>query len=150
MGYASYYEDAIDARGESKTSKSTKPKVSNRRESPKKQYVPEDDICFESLLNNLPVPKPSRPTPKDNIDARSESKRPNTLRSKPSSKTRQRKTLRSKRPNTLRSEPSPKMLQRIRQRELRRRPDVPVTKTRYVPPDEIQRRIQREIIRLGK
>ena len=124
MSLASYYEDIIDARGESKSSKSGKQKVSNRREPPKKQYVPGDDICFESLLNNLPVSKPSQPTPKDDIDARGESKQP--------------------------KKPSLKAHQRSRQRELRRKQDVPIAKTRYVPLDEIQRRIQREIIRQGK
>ena len=128
MGWASYQEDNIDARGESKSSKSRKPKVSNRRKPPKKQYVPEDDICFESLLNNLPVPKPSRPTPKDDIGARGESKQPKTLRPKTSPKTRQH----------------------IHRKEPRRKQYVPVAKTQYVTSDEIQRRIQREIIRQEK
>ena len=140
MGWASYYEDNIDARGESKSSKSRKPKVPNRREPPKKQYVPEDDICFETLLNNLPIPKPSRPTPKDDIDARGESKQPKPLRPKPSLKRGE-----SKQPK-----PSLKARQRSRQREPRRKHYVPVAKTRYVSPDEIQRRIQREIIRQEK
>ena len=120
MGFASYYEDIIDARGGSKSSESRKPKVSNRRKPPKKQHIPEDDICFESLLNNLPVLKPSRPTPKNDVDARGESKQPKTLQPKPSFRT----------------------CQRSRQRE--------PLKTRYVSPDEIQRRIQREIIRQEK
>ncbi len=129
MGWASYSEDILDAIGESKSSKSRKPKkVSNRRKPPKKQYVPEDDICFESLLNNLTFPEPSPPTPKGNINARGESKRSKTLRSKTSPKTRQRS----------------------RRREPRQKYDVSVMKTRYVPPDEIQQRIQRELIRLGK
>lgn len=36
MGYASYSEDILEARGEPKSSKIRKPKVSNRREPPKK------------------------------------------------------------------------------------------------------------------
>jgi len=133
MGWASYYEDAMDARSESKSSKSRKPKGSNRREPPKKRsvpvakarYAPEDDICFESVLDNLP--KPSRPTPKDHIDARGESKQP--------------------KPKILRPKPSPKPHQRIHRREPRRKQYVPVTETRYVSRDEIQQRIEREIVR---
>ena len=134
MGYASYYEDSIDARGESKSSKSRTLKVPNRREPSKKQYVraaktrhvPEDDICFESLLNNLP--EPSRPTSKDDIDARGKSKQPKTLRPKP----------------------SPKPRQRIHRSEPRRKQSVSVAKTRYITPEEIQRRIELEIIRQDK
>ena len=135
MGWASYQEDNLDARGESKSYKSRKPKVSHRREPrnvpvAKTQHVPEEDICFESLLNNLPVPKPkpSRPIPKDDINARGESKRPKPSRPKPSLKARQH----------------------IHRREPRKRRYAPVAKTRYVAPDEIQRRIQLEIIRQDK
>ena len=130
MGYASCYEDNLDARGESE---SRKPKVSNRREPrnvpvAKTQHVPEEDICFESLLNNLPIPKPLQPTPKDDIDARGGSKQPKALRPKP----------------------SPKPRQRSRRREPLKKRYAPVAKTRYVAPDEIQRRIQLEIIRQDK
>lgn len=127
MGWASYYEDNIDARRESKSRKPTvqigKDRLKERYvPAVKTQHVPEGDICFESILNNVVVrkPKPSRPIPKDDIDARGESKQPKTLRSKPSPKTRRKKQ------------------------------HVPVTKIRYVSSDEIQLRIQREIIRQEK
>ena len=129
MGYASYSEDILDARSESKIPKiRRRKKVSNKREPPKKQSVPEDDICFESLLNNLPVPDPPPLTPKGDINALGESKRSKTLRSKTSPKTRQRSS---------RGEP-------------RQKHGVSVEKTRYVTPCEIQRRIQREIYRQQK
>ena len=136
MGWASCYEDNMDAKGETERSKSRKPKVQIGKNRLKKQYVPvtktrhvpeddpEDDICFESLLNSLPVPQPDPPR-----------------RPKPSPKTRQHKTLRSK--------PSPKTRQHTRRRERRKEQYAPVTKTRYVTSEEIQRRIQREIIRLN-
>ena len=127
MGWASYQEDNMDARGESKSRKPTvqsgKDRLKERHgPNPKTRYVPEDDICFESFLNSLAArkPKPSRPIPKGDIDARGESKQPKTLQSKPSSKTHRKKR------------------------------QAPVTKIRYVSSDEIQLRIQREIIRQEK
>lgn len=136
MGWPSCQEDNLDARGEYRSSKSRKLKVPNRRESRRKQdipvaktrHVPEDDISFESILDNLP--EPSRPTPKDHIDARGESKQP--------------------KPKILRPKPSPKPHQRIHRREPRRKQYVPVAETRYVSRDEIQERIQLEIIRQDK
>ena len=68
MGWASCYEDNMDARGESKRSESREPKVQIAKNRLKKQpvaktrHVPEEDICFESLLNNLPVPQPGATT----------------------------------------------------------------------------------------
>lgn len=49
MGWASYYEDDMDARGESKSSKSPEPKVPNRRERIKKTDVPVEKTRYVTV-----------------------------------------------------------------------------------------------------
>ena len=50
MGWASYQEDNIDARGESKSSKSRKPEVPNRDKPPARRYT-----SHKRLRNHIPI-----------------------------------------------------------------------------------------------
>ena len=104
MGWASYQEDNIDARGESKSFT----RIPKSSQPVKSQFKGSLDDPFKST----PVP-----TTPDIIQQ---------------------------------PKPSPKPRQRIRRKEPRRKRYIPVEKTRYVAPDEIQRRIQLEIIRQDK
>ena len=106
MGWASYQEDNIDARGESKS--------------------------FTR------IPKPSRSIPKSSQPVKSQFKvsylrSPNDpFKSTPVPTT----------PDiTQQPKPSPKTRQHSRRRELHKKQDVPVAKTRHVTSDEIQQRI---------
>ena len=111
MGWASYQEDNIDARGKSKS--------------------------FTR------IPKSSRSIPKSSQPVKSQFKGSpdDPFKSTPVPTT----------PDIIQQPKlSPKPRQRIRRREPLKKQDVPVAKTRYVAPDEIQRRIQLEIIRQDK
>ena len=81
----------------------------------------------------------------DNLDARGESVRGRHRRLTPSNVTRTLQPKQSLKP--LRQKVPHNTRQDIRRRELQKTPHVPVMKTQYVTTEEIQRRIQREIIR---
>jgi ribosomal protein S12 methylthiotransferase accessory factor YcaO len=94
----------------------------------------------------------------DNLDARSESlrrfsrqhtkkteKKPTVSESKKSQRTQPKQSLKP-----LQQKATHNIRQDICRRELQKTPHVPVVKTRYVTTEEIQRRIQREIIRQSR
>ena len=121
MGFASCYEDNLDARGESArgrhrhlTLSKVKTKKTQQIESMESQFR------LQRSADSTRTSKPSQPKPS----------RPKPLQSKSS-----------------RPKPSPGTRQRIRRRGHPKTPHVPVMKTQYVTTEEIQLRIQHEIIR---
>lgn len=113
MGFASYYEDNLDARGESVRGRyrhltSSKEKIKKTQGITKSQFMREGMPDFTH-----------RPPLKQS---------PKLLRQKVSHSTRQD----------------------IRRIELQKIPHVPVMKTQYVTTEEIERRIQREIVRQSR
>ena len=134
MGFASCYEDNLDARGESVRSR-------HRRLTPPKEKTKktqqigsmESQFRLRRSVNSTSTLKPSRLKPS----------RPKPLQSKP------------RRPKLLEKKTSPGRYQRIRRREsqgtqyarAQKTLHFSVTRTQRVTTEEIQRRIQREIVR---
>ena len=126
MGFASYYEDNLDARGESvrgrhrRLTLSTEKTKKTQREKPVESQFAlrkksmESQFTFERRPNFTRAPRP-----------------------KQSPKPLQQKATRNIR-------------QYIRRGELQKTPHVPVMKTQYVTTEEIEWRIQREITRQSR
>jgi len=126
MGFASYYEDNLDARGETvrgrhrRLTLSTEKTRKTQREKPMESQFTLRKKSMESQFTLERRPNFTR-----------------TPRPKQSPKPLQQKATRNTR-------------QDIRRRELQKTPRVPVMKTQYVTTGEIERRIQREIIRQSR
>ena len=89
----------------------------------------------------------------DNLDARGESVRRRHRRLTPPNVTRTLqpkqllKPLQQKTTHNIRQDICRRELQKTQRAQVQKTPHVPVMKTRYVTTEEIERRIQREIIR---
>ena len=115
MGFASCYEDNLDARGESVRGRHRRLTLSTEKTKKTQREKPvESQFTLERRPNFTRAPRPKR-----------------------SPKPLQRTATRNIR-------------QDIRRRELQKTPHVPVMKTQYVTTGEIERRIQREIIRQSR
>lgn len=118
MGWASYQEDNINARGESKS-------FARIQKASRRASRSTDASNGGSFTR---IQKASRPMKSPN----------NPFKSTPVPTPRHI----TQQPKTLRPKPSPKTHQRIRRREPLKKQYVPVAKTRHVTSDEIQQRIQ--------
>ena len=138
MGFASCYEDNLDARSESlrrfsrqHTKKTEKePTVSES----KKSQPTQRKISQFKLRRSTDSTRVSKITPQKK---KSQSQKSQRTQPKQSLKPLQQKAIHNIR-------------QDICRRELQKTPHVSVMKTRYVTTEEIQRRIQREIIRQSR
>ena len=126
MGFASCYEDNLDARGESVRGRHRR--LTSSKEKTKK---PQREKPVESQFTLRKKSMESQFTLE---------RRPNFTRSP-----------RPKRlPKPLPQTATHNIRQDIRRRELQKTPHVPVMKTQYVTTGEIEQRIQREIIRQSR
>ena len=126
MGFASYYEDNLDARGESVRGRHRRLTLSKEKTKKTQREKPVESqftLRRKSMESQFTLER-----------------RPNftrTPRPKQSPKLLRRKALYNTR-------------QDIRRREFQKTQHVPVVKTQYVTTEEIARRVQREIIRQSK
>ena len=135
MGFASCYEDNLDARGESLQRFShqqmeKEPTVSKSKESRQTEFM-ESQFKLRRSADSTRVNKVTCRKEKSQQTQRKISRQTQPKRSL--------KPLQQKSTHNIRQD--------IRRREFQKTPHVPVMKTRYVTTEEIERRIQHEIIR---
>lgn len=135
MGWGSYQEDNQDARSESLLRSSGQQTKKTKKEPTVSQF--NKSRRTQRKISQFKLRRSPDSTRVNRVIRRKKKSRPQK-----SQRTRSKQSLKS-----LQQKATHNIRQDIRRRELQKTPHIPVMKTQYVTTEEIERRIQYEIIR---